>query len=97
MARPLRIEYEGAIYHVMARGNRGNVLFGDSWERRRWLETLGEAIDRTGWRIHAYVQMATHDHLLLETPSANLVAGMKWVQLTFTRRMNADHKTWGHV
>ena len=55
MARPLRIEYEGAIYHVMARGNRRNVLFGDSWERRRWLETLGEAIDRTGWRIHAYV------------------------------------------
>ena len=97
MARPLRIEYDGAIYHVMARGNQGRDLFAIEWERRCWLETLEEVVDRAGWRVHAYVQMTTHYHMLLETPSANLVAGMKWFQQTFTQRTNAFHKSWGHV
>ena len=97
MARPLRIEYDGAIYHVMARGNQGRDLFAIEWERRCWLGTLEEVVDRAGWRVHAYVQTTTHYHMLLETPSANLVAGMKWFQQTFTQRTNAFHKSWGHV
>jgi REP element-mobilizing transposase RayT len=77
MARPLRIEYAGAKYHVMARGNQGRSLFRDDEDRHRWLATLGEACAKTGWRVHAYVLMNNHYHLLLETPEANLVAGMK--------------------
>ena len=57
MARPLRIEYSGAVYHVMARGNQGQPIFRDDKDRWRFLETLGEAAEKTGWRIHAYVLM----------------------------------------
>jgi len=97
MARPLRIAYPGAVYHVMARGNRGQAVFGDDLDRRRFLETLGEACEKTGWRIHAYVLMGNHYHLLLETPESNLVAGMKWLQGTYTQRYNGRHKVFGHL
>ena len=60
MARPLRIEYAGAVYHVMARGNQGCRIFADDQDRRRFLETLGEACGKAGWRIHACVLMANH-------------------------------------
>ena len=60
MARPLRIEYAGAFYHVMARGNQGRVNFADDQDRRRCLETPGEACGKAGWRIHAYVLMVNH-------------------------------------
>jgi len=79
MARPLRIEYAGAVYHVMARGNQGRALWRDDRDRLRFLDTLGEACAKTGWRIHAYVLLGNHYHLLVETPEANLVAGMKWL------------------
>ena len=97
MARPLRIEYPGAVYHVMARGNHGQPIFTDDPDRKRFLETLEEACQRTGWRIHAYVLMGNHYHLLVETPEANLVAGMKWLQSTYTLRYNARHKIFGHL
>ena len=76
MARPLRIEDPGAVYHVMARGNRGRALFRDDHDRQRFLATLAEACEKTGWRIHAYVLMGNHYHLLVGTPAGNLVAGM---------------------
>ena len=82
MARSLRIEYAGAVYHAMARGNQGCPIFKDDQDRRRFLETLAEVCEKTGWRIHAYVLMGNHYHLLVETPEANLVAGMKWLQGT---------------
>ena len=66
MARPIRIQYPGAVYHVMARGNHGQAVFGDHADRRRFLETLGEACEKTGWRVHAYVLMGNHYHLLPE-------------------------------
>jgi putative transposase len=97
MARPVRIQYPGAVYHVMARGNHGQVVFGDDTDRKRFLETLGEACEKTGWRIHAYVLMGNHYHLLVETPEPNLVAGMKWLQGTYTQRYNGRHRLFGHL
>jgi REP element-mobilizing transposase RayT len=76
MPRSLRIEYPGAFYHVMARGNRREAIYADDDDRRFFLKTLGEACAMTGWRVHAWVLMSNHYHLLLETPEANLVAGM---------------------
>ncbi len=97
MARPLRIEYPGATYHVMARGNQGRAIFKDDQDRRRWVETLAEACGKTGWRIHAYVLMHNHYHVLAETPEGNLVAGMKWLQGTYTQRYNGRHQCCGHL
>ena len=97
MARALRIEYAGAVYHVMARGNQGRAVFRDDEDRRRFLETLAEACAKTGWRIHAYVLMGNHYHLLVETPEGNLVAGMKWLQGVYTQRFNRRHKVFGHL
>src|SRR5256885_16145647 len=93
MARVLRIEYPGAAYHVMACGNHGQNIFKDDPDRRRFLETLGEACEKTGWAVHAYVLMRNHYHLLLETPEANLVAGMKKVPRDYTPRVkNRPHE-----
>ena len=75
MARSIRIEFPGAYYHVMARGNRRGKIFMDDEDRRFFLHTLGEACARTGWRVHAWVLMSNHYHLLLETPEANLSGG----------------------
>ena len=88
MARKIRIEYAGAAYHVMARGNQGRHIYADDRDRKLWLETLGEACEETGWRLHAWVMMNNHYHLLLETSEANLVAGIKWLQGTYTQRYN---------
>ena len=97
MARGIRIEYPGAFYHVMARGNRRERIFREDADRRFFCQTLGEACDRTGWRVHAWVLMSNHYHLMLETPEANLVAGMKWLQNTYTRRFNSRHRLWGRL
>ena len=97
MARPIRIQYPGAVYHVMARGNHGQPVFGDPQDRKRFLEALAEACGKTGWRVHAYVLMGNHYHLLVETPEPNLVAGMKWLQGTYTQRYNARHGCFGHL
>ena len=97
MARQLRVEYSGAIYHVMSRGDRREPIFQDDADRRRWVETLGEACAKTGWQVHAYVLMPNHFHLVLETPRPNLVAGMKWFLGTYTSRFNRRHKLIGHL
>jgi len=97
MGRVPRIEFEGAVYHVMCRGNRGEPIFLDEYDYETFLNTLAEACDRTGWRIHAFVLMGNHYHLLLETPRANLVNGMRWLQGTYTKRYNIRHKLFGHL
>ncbi|MEI8197983.1 MAG: transposase [Phycisphaerae bacterium] len=97
MARKPRVEYEGAIYHVMSRGDRREAIFRDDTDRRRFMRALGEACGRTGWRVHAYVLMSNHYHLLLETPHANLAKGMHWFQSSYTLRFNARHRLSGHV
>jgi REP element-mobilizing transposase RayT len=95
MPRQVRIEYAGAFYHVMARGNRrGDIVFDDE-DRKTFLRTLGEVCKRAGFRIHAYALMSNHYHLLLETPQANLTAGMGWFQNAYTRRINTRHRLWG--
>jgi len=97
MPRQVRIEYAGAFYHVMARGNRkGDIVFDDE-DRKTFLRTLGEVCKRAGFRIHAYALMSNHYHLLLETPQANLTVGMGWFQNAFTRRINTRHRLWGHL
>jgi putative transposase len=97
MARRPRIEFAGAVYHVMSRGNRGETIFHDDDDRRQFLHCLDETCERTGWKIHAYVLMANHYHFLLETPEPNLVVGMKWLQGTYTQRFNRRHSLHGHL
>ena len=97
MPRSIRIEYPGAFYHVMARGNRREAIFHDEADRRLFLRTLGEACAMTGWRVHAWVLLNNHYHLLVETPEANLTKGMQWLQNAFTRRFNTRHGLWGRL
>ncbi len=97
MARKLRVEYPGAIYHVMSRGDRREEIFKDDKDRERFLETLGEVCVKTRWQIHAWCLMGNHFHLVVETPQGNLVAGMKWFLGTYTSRFNRRHKLFGHL
>ena len=97
MPRKLRIEYPGAIYHLMNRGDRREDIFRDDADRERFLATLGEACAKTEWKIHAFCLMRNHFHLVLETPQANLVAGMKWLLGVYTKRFNIRHKLCGHL
>lgn len=96
MARKVRVEFAGAVCHVLDRGDRRAAIFRDDADRERFLTTLGEACARTGWRVHALVLMSNHYHLLLQTPQANLVAGMRWFQTTLTARFNRRHRLRGH-
>ena len=97
MPRQARVEYEGAIYHVMARGDHREKIVHDDEDRRRFEATLGEVIERMGWVLYAYVLMGNHYHLVFKTPEANLVKGMTWFQGTVTKRYNARHRQRGHL
>ncbi|XOV72394.1 MAG: transposase [Verrucomicrobiota bacterium] len=97
MARKLRVEYEGAIYHILSRGNGKQDIYRDAKDRKLFLKALGETCEKTGWRVHAYCLMSNHFHLCLETPQANLVAGMKWLLGTYSSRFNRRHKHSGHL
>ena len=97
MPRAMRVEYPGAIYHVMDRGDRREDIFVDDVDRQDFLKTLAEAGQKTGWQIHAYCLMRNHFHLVLETPNANLVAGMRWFLSAYTIRLNHRQKLFGHV
>lgn len=97
MPRQIRIEYEGARYHVMARGDRREPIVHDDTDRQGFLDLWEQAVERTGWKVLALVLMRNHYHAVIETPEANLVDGMKWVQNTWTRRFNSKHGLWGHL
>src|SRR6266478_6124456 len=97
MARKLRIQYEGAIYHLMGRGIHRDVVFRSKNDRELFLKTLGEACSKTDWQVHAWCLMGNHFHLVVETPQANLVAGMKWFLGTYTSRFNRRHQVLGHL
>ncbi len=97
MARKLRIQYPGAIYHVMNRGDRRQAIFVDDQDRRLFLATLTACCEKTGWQVLAYCLMTNHFHLVIQTPQANLVEGMKWLLGTYTGRFNRRHKEFGHL
>jgi putative transposase len=97
MARKLRVEYPGAVYHVINRGDRREPIFRDDEDRLRFISTLAEACTKTGWQVHALCLMPNHFHLVVETPRANLVAGMKWFLGAYTGRFNRRHKLFGHL
>jgi REP element-mobilizing transposase RayT len=97
MARQKRIEFADATYHCMARGNRReDIAFSDK-DRDDFSKLLGELVERTGWEMFAWVLMSNHYHLVFKTPQPNLVEGMRWLQNTWTKRMNARHGLWGHL
>jgi len=97
MARPLRIESAGGIYHVFSRGNYRTAVFRSDRTKMAFLRCLGEACERTGWRIHAWCIMSNHYHLAVATPGANLVDGMHWLLGTFATRFNRFRQERGHV
>jgi REP element-mobilizing transposase RayT len=97
MARKLRVEYPGAVYHVMHRGDRREPISQNDADRQHFVATLGETCAKTGWQVQAYVLMPNHFHLVVETPQPNLVAGMKWFLGTYTSRFNRRHKLFGHL
>lgn len=111
MARPLRIEYKGAVYHVTSRGrtlgtrapsssleffqNSGTDIFVDDVDRAHFLEILADTIERFGWICHAYCLMDNHYHLLIETPRPNLSRGMKHLNGIYTQWFNRRHSRAG--
>jgi len=97
MPRKPRVQYPGAVYHVMCRGDHREAVFCSDEDCELFLKTLGEACIQTGWKIHAYVLMGNHYHFLLETPKPNLVKGMQWLQGTYTSRFNSCHQLRGHL
>ena len=97
MARPLRFVYPGAIYHVMARGDGGKDIFLVDEDRLLFLHRLGTVCESHGWRVHAWVLMSNHFHLLLETPEPNLVSGMKLLLGSFGQGWNRRYQRRGHV
>ena len=97
MARKLRMEYPGAIYHVMNRGDRREAIFLADQDRELFVATLAEACAKADWQVHAYCLMGNNFHLVVETLKGNLVAGMKWFLGTYTARFNRRHKLFGHL
>ncbi len=97
MARPLRVEYGGARYHLMSRGDRRESTFWDEKDREQFIETLATTCKKCGWIVDAYCLMQNHFHLVVETPQPNLVLGMKWLLGTYTIRFNVRHKQSGHL
>jgi putative transposase len=97
MARPLRIEFDGALYHITSRGNAHEKIFLDDEDRSVFLSALGETVARFGWLCHAYCLMSNHYHLLIETPAPNLSRGMQLLNGVYTQRFNRHHQRFGHL
>jgi REP element-mobilizing transposase RayT len=97
MARKLRLEYAGAMYHVINRGNYRADIFGPDAAKEAFRDCVFEACAKAGWRLHAYIVMRNHYHLALETPEPTLVEGMRWLQSTYANRFNRFRGESGHV
>lgn len=97
MARPLRIEYPGAVYHVTSRGNAGQKIFRSDKDREYILELLAHLVERFRWSCHAYCLMDNHYHLVIETSEANLSRGMRQLNGAYTQRYNWKYRRSGHV
>ena len=97
MARPLRLEFPDALYHVTSRGNARQKIFRDDEDREQFLATLAWVVGRFGWHCHAYCLMGNHVHLLIDTPQPNLSRGMRQLNGVYTQRFNRRHKKVGHL
>jgi REP element-mobilizing transposase RayT len=97
MARPLRIEFAGALYHVTARGNAKADIYFDDGDREQFLTLLHNTVSRHDWYCHAYCLMDNHYHLLIETTAPTLSKGMKFLNGTYTQYFNRQHHRVGHV
>ena len=97
MARPLRIEFPGAVYHVTSRGNARSDIFEDNTDRTLFLATLSQVVARYNWLCHAYCLMGNHYHLLIETPEGNLSDGMRQLNGVYTQAFNRVHHRDGHL
>lgn len=97
MARPLRIELSGGLYHVTSRGDRREDIYLSVDDRVAWLTLLGEVCQRFNWVCHAYCQMTNHYHVVVETPEGNLAQGMRHLNGVYTQYVNRTHGRIGHV
>lgn len=97
MARPLRVEFPGALYHITSRGNAGQSIFLDDEDRLTFLDILAEVVERYRFRCYGYCLMDNHYHLLVETPEANLSRGMRQLNGVYTQAFNRRHKRSGHL
>lgn len=97
MARPLRLEFPGALYHLTARGNARARIYLDDQDRLGFLELLGETCERFNWRSHGFCLMDNHYHLVIETPEANLSRGMRQLNGIYTQTFNRRHRKVGHL
>jgi REP element-mobilizing transposase RayT len=97
MGRARRLEYPGAFYHVMSRGNRGQAIYRRQKDLSAFLDCLGEACERYGLAVHSFCLMTNHYHLVVETPHGNLSAAMHWINSAYARRFNRVHEQRGHL
>jgi len=88
MARPLRIEFAGALYHVTSRGDRQENIYESDTDRENFLLVLEEVCKQYNWSVHSYCLMSNHYHLLVETPDGNLSKGMRQLNGVFTQKYN---------
>jgi len=97
MARPLRIEYEGALYHITARGNERNLIYREGGDYQKFLKILSELPQRYGIILHGYILMGNHYHLLIETPKGNITKVMHYLNATYTGYFNKKYDRVGHL
>ena len=97
MSRPVRIQFEGALYHVTSRGDRREPIYEDNDDRSAFLDILGEVSETFNWICHAYCLMTNHYHLVIETPDGNLSKGMRQLNGVYTQASNRRHKRTGHL
>ena len=97
VSRPLRLEHPGAVWHVTARGNEKREIFRDDADRESWLSLLGKVVVSFGWRLHGYVLMGNHYHLIVETPIPCLSRGMRHLNGVYTQAFNRRHRRVGHL
>lgn len=97
MARPLRIEYPGAVYHITSRGNEKKPIYKDDQDRENFLSVLDKVNKRYHWHCHAYCLMGNHFHLLIETLEGNLSLGMRQLNGVYTQTFNKRHQRVGHL
>ena len=97
MARPLRLEFPGALYHITSRGNARQEIFLSDDDRTSFLNLLGREVKQQRWNCYAYCLMSNHYHIVIETPEGNLVLGMRRLNGAYSQEFNRRHGRVGHL